>query len=122
MTPLTTQDFPAAAHDRLDALIVASSAKNQMYSDYAFAHNSIRWRFRGVADSDDDFRKAYQLPTEGDCTEKTYLQERALFEFFAALCLASKCSAIAHTRSGRCLILQLFRLLPKMTVATLPQN
>jgi len=84
MKKQTTRDFPAAAHDRLDALIVASSANNQVYSDYAFAHNSILWRFRGVADSDDDFRKAYQLPTEGDCTEKTYLQERALFEFFAA--------------------------------------
>ena len=77
MKKQTTRDFPAAAHDRLDALIVASSANNQVYSDYAFAHNSILWRFRGVADSDDDFRK-------GDCTEKTYLQERALFEFFAA--------------------------------------
>lgn len=86
-------DFPLAAHDNLSALLSAreeaqralTGQPTSLFSDYAMSHNAIRWRFNAVTDADEAYRTAYQMPDVDADTEKRYLQERALFEFVAAL-------------------------------------
>jgi hypothetical protein len=85
-------DFPATTYERLNGLVLAYDATvphdpnqlTELYLQYGMAHNAIVWRFRSVVDTDDTYRSAYSMPDVGGDIEKRYLQERELFEFFAA--------------------------------------
>ncbi len=85
-------DFPDLAYQQLKALVDVHAERVRpiageptLYRQFALSHNAILWRFRSAVDADETYRLAYLLPDVSGDTEKRYAQERALFEFFAAL-------------------------------------
>lgn len=85
-------DFPFAAYQHLNILVNAhdesvretKSKPTDLYLDFAAAHNTILWRFRGVADSDEAYCAANSTPNIAGDFDKRYVEERELFKFFAS--------------------------------------
>jgi len=84
-------DFPKITYEKLKELVDAYDLKQRanpqqptiLYGDFALSYNSIRYRFRSVADADAAYQAAFRMPDVSGDQEKRYLEERELFNFFA---------------------------------------